>query len=269
MIASISATAGGGWNSGKGKGYFKLGQSLIIADHYFAPSGEVVPITTIGQYTTFMYGEYGLADKLDVVVYMPFFSRVTLNQLNDLNGQVLTPGDQLNSFGDTDISFKYGLLSGKPTVLSASVTFGLPVGVAGGGETGSLQTGDGEFNQMIRMDISRSFGKYYGSAYLGYNHRTNNFNDEIRYGIEGGMSVSSWYFILRLFGIKPIDNGKFVESGQVNGIFGNNIEFLSFTPEVIYSFSDRFGASAAFGGAFYAKRILAAPNLTFGIFWKI
>jgi hypothetical protein len=263
------AYAGGGWTSGKGKGYFKLGQSMIIADHYFTPAGDVIMIPTISQYVTFIYGEYGLTDRLDVVTYMPFFNRVTLNQLNDINGQIITPGDQLNSFGDTDITLKYGLLSGKPTVLSASLTFGLPIGIAGGGESGTLQTGDGEFNQMLRVDVSRSFNKFYGSAYLGYNHRTNNFNDEIRYGVEGGLSAAKWYFILRLFGIKPIENEDFVETGQINGIFGNNIEYLSFTPEVIYSFSDRFGASAAFGGAFYAKRILAAPNLTFGVFLKL
>jgi hypothetical protein len=263
------AMAGGGWTSGKGKGYFKLGQSIIVADHYFTPSGDVVPITTIGQYSTFFYGEYGLTDKLDLVAYAPFFSRVTLNQRTDVNGQVITPGDQLNSFGDTDISLKYGVISGKPLVVSATLTLGLPLGVAGGGDTGILQTGDGEFNQMLRLDVSRSFNKFYSSAYLGYNHRTNNFNDEIRYGLEGGMAVSKWYFILRFFGIKPLESNKAIDVIPFNGIFGNKIEYLSFTPEVIYQVNDRMGFSVAFGGAFYAKRILAAPNLTGGFYIKL
>jgi hypothetical protein len=70
-------------------------------------------------------------------------------------------------------------------------------------------------------------------------------------------------------GIKPIENGSFSESGQINGLFGNNIEYLAFTPEIVYQPFPRVGFSASVGGAFYAKRILASPNYGFGAFIKL
>ncbi|MFT4735926.1 MAG: hypothetical protein ACI92W_000025 [Paraglaciecola sp.] len=261
--------AGGGWTSGKRHGFFKIGQSFIIADQYFTPAGDIIPITTIGQYISAFYGEYGLTDRLDVITYAPFFSRATLNQLNDINDQLITDGDELNAVGDIDLSIKYALIKNRPIVLSATLTLGLPTGVSSGGRSGSLQTGDGEFNQMVGVDLSRSLGEFYATTSISYNHRTKKFNDELRYGLEVGRSIGDWFIIMRLNGVKPIDNGSFSESGQINGLFGNNIEYLAFTPEIVYQPFSRVGFSASVGRAFYAKRILASPNYGFGVFLKL
>lgn len=269
LASSFQMFAGGGWNAGKGNGYFKFGQSIIVADRYFTPAGDIIPITTIGQYISYGYAEYGISDRLDLTAYVPFFSRATLNQLNDINGEVITRGDQLNSVGDTDITFKYGLIQNSPTVISLSLTLGLPLGNPAGGTSGSLQTGDGEFNQMIRADISRSFDGFYSSAYVGYNHRTNNFTHELRYGVETGKPFKNWYFILRIYGIKPLFEGEGEVSGQINGLFGNQIEYLAFTPEVNYQITDQWGLSASLGGAFYGKRVLATPNYGVGVYFKL
>jgi hypothetical protein len=269
LLGYAQIFAGGGWSSGKNKGYFKLGQSIIVADQYFTPAGDVIPITTIGQYITYGFGEYGLSDRLDVTLYAPFFSRATLNQLNDLKGEVITQGDQLNSIGDIDVSLKYGLIQNKPIVVSTSITLGIPTGNPSGGVTSGLQTGDGEFNQMLRMDVSRSFPKFYTSAYVGYNHRTKDFSDEFRYGMEVGKPYGNWYFIFRTYGIKPLGTDGQPVPDQVNGLFGNRIEYLAFTPEVNYQVSEHFGLSASVGGAYYGKRVLANPNYGFGVFYKL
>ena len=34
LASSFQMFAGGGWNTGKGKGYFKFGQSIIVADRF-------------------------------------------------------------------------------------------------------------------------------------------------------------------------------------------------------------------------------------------
>lgn len=268
LFTSVYTTiAGGGWTNGQGHGYLKVSQSWIRADRFFAPSGEVVPITTTSFYSTAMYAEYGLGNRLDVITYVPFFVRSTINNLGDQAGNILIPGDDLNGVGDIDLTIKYAIIKDKSWVMAASLTLGIPSGNPRGGNSQSLQTGDGEFNQMLSFDLSRSFGKLYISMLAGYNHRTNNFSDEFRYGAEAGYSSGKMYYIIRLNGIKPL--GRDNLTGQdVQGIFGNRIEYLSFTPEVIYQAGKSWGVTAAIGGAFYAKRILAAPNLTVGAYFK-
>ena len=72
-------------------------------------------------------------------------------------------------------------------MMSARVLFGLPTGKDSGGETGILQTGDGEFNQMLRLDLSSGFSANgWFSFYAGYNNRTQGFSDDYRFGGEVG-----------------------------------------------------------------------------------
>jgi len=260
--------AGGGWVSGQYHGYFKIGQSYIRASDYFTPKGQVIPITTIGIYTTSLYGQFGLTDRLDVIAYVPFFTRSTLNQLNDSNGNMLVQGDELNSIGDIDLTLKYGVIKNKPWVVAASLTLGLPSGNPTGGATSSLQTGDGEFNQMISIDMSRSLGKFYFSFLGGFNNRAKGFSNEFRYGTEVGYGTEKFYYILRFHGIKPLGKDQ-QELTTINGVFGNRVEYFSFSPEINYQAGKKWGITAGMGGVIYAKRILAAPNFMAGIYLKI
>jgi len=271
-----SMQAGGGWPQQKGKGYFKLGQNFIVADNFFNLQGEVIGITTISLYTTSLYGEYGITDRLTGLLYMPFFVRSTLNEVERRQTGNIEPGDELNSFGDTDIGFKYGLTSGKSIALSATVLFGLPLGkTAGGttdaGETRILQTGDGEFNQMLMIDASHSFypTPLYASVGLGYNNRTNGFSDEIRATGEIGYQPSShWNLAVKVFITQSTNNGD-SDGGAGSGVFGNNVEYVSFGPELSYIFKENFGAVASAAFASSGQNLLAAPNFGVGVFLKL
>ncbi len=261
--------AGGGWTQEKGNGFYKLGQNVIFGTQYFTPAGTIEPITTISLYTTSFYGEYGITDRLTGILYLPFFVRSTLNEERLASGVLQTPGDAFNSIGDTDISIKYGITKGKRIALSASLTLGLPLGSPGGGETSILQTGDGEFNQMVSIDAGTGFSNgIYANVNLGFNNRTKNFSNEFRYGLETGWSNGKLTGLLRLTGVKPLGDGQGTPLNVNNGVFGNRVEYLAFTPEILYQFSKKFGFSLSTGMAFYGKRILANPNFGAGIFLK-
>lgn len=269
LLSPIMTQAGGGWTQDKGSGFYKLGQNIIIGTQYFTPDGSIEPITTISLYTTSIYAEYGITNRITGIVYFPFFVRSTLNEERIATGQVVSRGDSFNGLGDTDVSIKYGITKGKRIALSASLTLGLPLGATDGGETRILQSGDGEFNQMISIDAGTGFGYgIYANANLGYNNRTKNFSNELRYGFETGWSNEKLTGLIRFIGIKPLgDEG--APANTNNGVFGNRIEYLSFTPEALYLFSDKIGASLSVGMAFYGKRILANPNYGFGLFMKL
>ncbi len=270
LFIPVLTQAGGGWTQDQGAGFFKLGQNVIIGTQYFTPDGSIEPITTISLYTTSIYAEYGITDRIDGIIYLPFFVRSTLNEERQPNGQLISEGDAFNSIGDTDISIKYGITRGKQVALSASLTLGLPFGQTAGGETGILQSGDGEFNQMISFDAGTGFGNgIYANANLGYNNRTKNFSNELRYGFEAGWSNQKLTGLIRFIGIKPLGDGENTPTNVNNGVFGNRIEYLSFTPEVLYLFSEKIGVSLSAGMAFYGKRILANPNYGAGLFMKL
>ena len=264
-----STFAGGGWTQPRGGGFFKLGQNIIIAGRYFQPDGSIADIRTISLYTTSLYGEYGLTDRLTVVAYVPFFVRSTLNAVEYTSGIPTVPGDFVNSFGDTNLGVKYGLVTGGPVVVSVGLTLGLPLGATTGGETGILQTGDGEFNQLLTVEASRAFGSWYATALLGFNNRTNDFSDEFRYGAELGYTFGGKLTAqLRVYGVTSLMNGE-ARGGAGNSIFANDTEFLSVTPEVAYNITDKVGISASVGGAVFGKKILASPNYGVGVYLKL
>ena len=265
LALATSALAGGGWPQKKGSGFIKIGQWFVIADNFFTPAGDVANITTTAVYSTSVYAEYGFTDRLTGVLYFPFLTRSTLNRIERPDGTLVQEGDELTGVGDTDLSLKYALITNKPIVVSASITLGLPLGNNAGGSTGLLQTGDGEFNQMLTVEASRSFNNVYATLLFGFNNRTNNFSDEIRYGLEVGRSAGKWVALVRFYGIESLNNGN-PEFVQSNGIFNNNIEYLAVSPELIYKAGENFGLSAGVGGAFFGRRVLADPSFSVGAF---
>ncbi len=268
LSGTTSLQAGGGWPIPKGKGYFKLGEYFIRSNSYYSPSGEIIDIATASIYITSAYLEYGLTHRLGVTAYVPFFSRATLNEQVSSNGTVLAAGDAVNSLGDFDLSLKYGLIVNKPIVVSASLTFGLPLGNDSGGDTQVLQTGDGEFNVMLGLEASRSFnkGKGYVSTLVAFNNRSNNFSDEFRIGIEVGHKIGSKVNgALKVLSVNSLNNGNDLETPS-NGIFSNNIEYLAITPELSYNLKKNLGISGAIGFAASGKRVLASPSYSLGIY---
>ncbi len=268
-IASFYLMAGGGWPQPHRGGYFKLSQNYIRSAYFFGPDGSIVDITTVQLFTTSIYGEYGFTKRLTGIVYFPFFVRNTFNEtVYNQSGQVV-PGDEFQSVGDTDIAFKYAILMNKPVVMSATVLFGLPFGKSSGGAGQILQTGDGEFNQMIRIDASGSFHPtpIYVSGYIAFNNRTQDFSDEIRFGGEVGLTLKKFIPIIKFNVVQSLYNGN-AEVVQ-NGIFSNNTEYVSPTVELNYQLKEKLGVSVSGGFAFAGKNILASPNWSAGIYMKL
>ncbi|SNT16113.1 hypothetical protein SAMN05421640_2581 [Ekhidna lutea] len=269
------ASAGGGWTKQKGTAYYKVSQWWVVAAKHYTGTGGIDPNVTTGTFNTSFYGEYGITDRLTGIVYFPFFSRTFRNeQVSGTNGMVTSPGEAVNSIGDTDIAVKYGLSKpGSKFVFAGTLLLGLPLGKNDGGSDGSLQTGDGEFNQMVRFDLSRSFsiGKInaYGNIYTAFNNRTNNFSDEFRAGGEVGASFlkNKLWGIVRVDMVESLQNGLSSAEGSSGAtIFANNTEFISYTYEAAYYATDKLGFSASYGGAFSAKLIFASPSYSVGVF---
>lgn len=274
LLLSVSVFAGGGWPQLKGKGYFKLNQFWIVANQHYTSTSNIDPNGTRGSYFTNIYGEYGISDRFTGIVYWPFYARSTVHeQVSGTNGQTITPGDAINGIGDMDLSIKYGLTPGKRIAVSASLLLGLPLGQSSGGVDGTLQTGDGEFNQMLQLDAGTSIkvGNLYpyANVFVAFNNRTNGFSDEFRYGVEVGLEYKFLFAVVRMHGVHSFKNGELNFNTAGTSLFANNAEYLAITPELAVKFSDAWGVSGSIGTAVWGKLIFAKPTYSVGVYFKL
>ena len=275
------AFAGGGWPQPRKGGYFKLSQSMLRAGQYFSPDGKLLPITTTSVYMTTLYGEYGITGRLTGLLNAPLFVRSTINNRESTITGVVEPGDAFNGIGDIEFGMKYGLITQGPVVLSAGLLLKLPTGKNVGGTTELLQTGDGAFSQLIKLEASHSFypAPFYATLATGFRHRGKatydyalgeqevRYSDEFRWGGEVGWTPRNWLLALKWEQVIPLDNGSGGGETGSSSLFGNNVAYFGLIPEINYLFNNGFGISASAGMALSGKNILGSPNFAVGVFY--
>jgi len=257
------------WNEEAGHGYFKLSEAIIISNDFYDANGQIIPIKTSGVYITSLYGEYGLSDRITAHLYFPFFYRNTINAQEQTNSGITEAGDASNSIGDTNIGLSYGVMQEGPFVLNASITLGLPLGETAGGDSQVLQSGDGEFNQLIKLNAGYSFSgpPIYAAASVGFNNRTEGFSDEFHARLEAGFTVQQRLTAaVKLYNLTSLENGDTVISRQ-SGLFSNNLEYFAIGSEVNYAYTDNWGLSLSIRGAASGQNILASPSYSVGLFY--
>ena len=247
----------------------------MIFDKHYTDAGLTDPNVTTGIFNTFLYAEYGLTDRVTGIFNGAVFSRNYMNNLvSRTTNEVLVAGEALNSVGDIDIGLKYGLTKpGAKFPVSVSLTLGLPTGTNGAGALNNLQTGDGEFNQLLQVDIGNGFKindstNGYFSAYAGVNNRTQGFSEEFRFGLEFGAGLfdQKLWIIARLNAIESFKNGDTAATTTSTSIFANNSEFTSAGLELNYYLTKQVGVSVSAAGAFRGEIIAAAPSYSVGVF---
>lgn len=254
------------WTKGKGKGFYKLDFASIQAKNVYDMSGEIAPFRTLGNYTASFYGEYGITGKLTAVLNMPFFVRNVVNETRGRQtGNTIEPGIVNNHFGDMDLGFRLSIPV-KNFAMSANLLFGIPTGDAR--QTDGLFTGDGEFNQLLKISAGKGKTRWWTQGSLGFNNRTNGFSDEFRYDFEYGYKFfqDRLLVILKINGIESFENGA-IEAARA-GLFSNNVEFAGIGPELLYytHSNKKFGLTARFTGALKGQNVLAAPAAALGLF---
>ncbi|WP_136467860.1 hypothetical protein [Flagellimonas onchidii] len=263
------------WTKESGKGYYKLSAWYLEADEHYTSSGQIDPNATRGQFNINLYGEYGLNDRWDLVGYIPFFSRTYQNDiLSRTTNEIIIPGEEVNSIGDIDLGLTYGLLQKENLAISVTLMLGIPSGDDAGGSDGSYQTGDGEFNQLLKVAAGVPFKitntPLYVKAYVGYNNRTQNFSDELRGGAELGIQLfNSLWLASKLNIVESLQNGSLSAQNNQGSIFANNVEFTNFEVEAAYYITKKFGLSVNYATALSGRIIYAAPSYSGGIFMDI
>lgn len=163
------------------------------------------------------------------------------------SGRTPQEGEVFSSIGDINLGVEHHWVKKKGWVISTSLTLGLPTGDSAGGSDGSYQTGDGEFNQLIRLRIGKSYriGKqpFYGKTSLGFNQRSKGFSDEWRWTFETGTNLAKNKLLVlaRTQWINSLFNGNLSAVNSNGSIFANNVEVFNLGGEVVYSLGKNLG----------------------------
>jgi protein XagA len=250
------------WTKSKGHGFYKLDFSTIQATDVFNSTGDVVPFHPLNNNISSFYGEYGLTDKLTVLGYVPFYVRNVQKAHNSL------PMMSNSNFGDVDLGFRYALPI-KKVAVAANLLLGIPTGNST--QKNELYTGDGEFNQLLKLAVGSGGKRWWTQGALGFNNRTKNFSDELRYDFEFGYKFLNdrLLAILKINGVESLNNG--TVKAASTGLFSNNVEYLGISPEFLYYVNSKktIGITGRAGFAAKGQNVLAAPMFSIGIFAEL
>ena len=267
FVLSCSFFSHAQWLEKKGNDYFKLGAWALEADQHYTNTGKIDPNATRGNFNLNLYGKYGLSDNWNIIAYIPFYVKSYQNhQVSEITNETLLEGEEFSSFGDVDLGIEYRLFKKSKFAFSTTLVLGIPSGDSSGGSDGSYQTGDGEFNQLLKFNAGTSLSlfkhSFYAKTYIGFNNKTKNFSDEFRAGIEVGTGLfgSKLLLLMRSNMVKSLRNGSLNASNNSGSIFANNVEFISIGGEVAWKFTKKIGVSLGYDSAFSGKIIYAAPS---------
>ena len=262
------------WTQKKGTGYYKVGAWFLEANQHYTDKGLLDPNATRGIFVTNLYGRHGITDKITLVGYIPF-TRVYQNEQIFTSGNPGQPGEAVNSFGDIDLAVEVQIFKRPKWVLATSLTLGVPSGNNSDGSDGSYQTGDEEFNQIVKVLARNSFKiakhSFYAKGSLGVNNRSNGYSDEIRLGFEIGSQVFKNKFLLlvRLNTIQSFFNGSLSAENSNGSIFANNVEVTNLGGEINYFITKKWSASFGYSIPLSGKNIYKATALAGGIAYKL
>lgn len=279
LLLSFNTYAGGGWTKKKGTSYIKVSGWWVESKGFFSGNGsETQSSVSNGLFNVNVYAEYGISNKLTAIGYIPFFTRSYQNEEVDQNGNTNTalPGGDLNTFGDSEIGVKYSVYKNGKFAIATSLTLGLPLGNDGSDQELALATGDGEFNQLLKVDVGVSLIEndnlsLYGNAYLGYNHRTEDFSDEYRFGAELGLGLvdKKLWFISKLDVIESTENGDRDFENAGGSVFANNAEVVNLGFEASYYISEKIGVSISTAIPLSGTFVYSESAYSGGIFFDL
>ncbi|MBK8968478.1 MAG: hypothetical protein IPM36_17795 [Lewinellaceae bacterium] len=72
---------------------------------------------------------------------------------------------------------------------------------------------------------------------------------------------------VKLAGIESFNNGN--PEGSGNGLFSNNVEFVSPQFALTYEHRQKWGVTAQVAGAVSGRNVLAAPAVSVGVYLKV
>lgn len=267
-----SSVFAGPWPRAKGTGIIQLGFSTIGYNKVYDDKGTKQTIgSDVRDNVISLFGEYGVVENVTASIVVPF-------KLITVSNQLFLNDSKAGNIGDIDLGVKYTWHNSNGLVLSSEVLLGLPTGKTA--STGGLYLGDGEFNVLARVLAGKSFYPIplYLSGDAGFNFRSNNFSNDVQFGLEAGYGIveGRLFLILQMAAAISTNNrptfvpgaGTSDLSAAYFGLYSNNREFTAFVPKLYYKATKELGISVSYATATHGRNVAGGAVLAGGVLYE-
>ncbi len=263
--------AQGPWAQGKGNGYGQVVFNIIPTySSIFDGSGSSRETEReISEFILSSYAELGITDNLTLGASIPFNISST-GAATSTTETPTFPAGNLSSLGNISLFGKYTIGNGG-LKLAFIPQVDLPTSTRN--DVTGLSSGVDAFTFRPAISIGKSGTQAFYYGYFGYGLRTNEHNDFLTFGVEGGLKLSEKFtFIVNVNRLQNIDNGNPLVDSPANIETGLYTSFQEYTAFLIKFFVDDvfndFGVFFSLGGGSNANSVASSPALSFGVFRK-
>lgn len=228
---------------GQGYSHISLG-ALPKYDKVF--SGNIKNLTDIegeiSEISIQSYTDIGLGKKFGAVISLPFNMIKSKLDMPTSSGRV---AGSLSGLGNAEIGLKYNFLD-KAILVTGQVSISLPLGsqdLASG-----LQTGFDATTVTPYISIGKGLGNSYVYGYLGHEFTNNDYNDNLRFGLEYGRKFFSKLWTIAAFNMKEPTSrtDKKLDSRiEETRLFVNDQYFNSLSLKLIYEINEKMGINGS------------------------
>ena len=269
LLFSISTFSQSPWTQKKGKAYTQLSFTSIANYNTLFGDPDYNTEREITDRTLQFFGEYGLTDKTSLLVNIPF-KMIETGDLTSpsITAVPLTSSATENTLGNIEIGLKHNFYN-KKWVLSGQ--FSIEANTSSYDDSSGIRTGYDAWSFSPLFLAGRGFGKTYIQGFVGANIRTNDYSSNFRIGGEVGRKLGKRIWLIGFVDVsKSLENGNILlpAENRLTGLYVNDQEFGAFGLKAIGEFSNNFGLTAGYGGAFFGNNVAKQAALTFGLYHK-
>jgi len=241
MFLFYGINAQGPWVYGAGHGYSHISIGVLPTyDSVF--EGNINNLTDlegeISEFSIQSYSEVGLGKKFGVILSLPYNIISSTLDAPTSSGRV---AGSLSGFGNTEIGLKYNFIN-NPVLVSGQLSFSLPMGAVD--EESGLQTAYDAITVTPFVSVGKGFSKSYVYTYIGHDFTSNDFNDNLRFGLEYGHKFFNKLWTIAAFNMKePTKTTDKLQNSRIEEtrLFVNNQYYNSLSIKLIYELNDNTG----------------------------
>ncbi len=271
LLITQTSFAQGPWTREKGSAYIQIGETSLQYDKIKVDGEELDLTSNVSDLTTQFYAEYGITNKLEVQLIVPFrfVSRTGKNKANYYSGFSSFVDGSLEGIGNVSLGLKYKLFDSNWKICGG-LQYSAKT-VLGDGAKG-LSTGFNANTILPYISVGSSSGKWYYFGNLGYGYMDNQYSDFIKFGAEVGFNIIQKGHLMLVLDNRIIvskENPFFIDIFQFSSYYDRQ-SYSAVGLKFNYEFKkDKFGANLAVLGAFALDNAPVAQTLNFGVYAKL
>lgn len=265
---NCSILAQGPWIREVNKSYWQLGVSALSYDRVRYDNAVIQTNRTNYDITNQLYVEYGLYEKIDVTLILPY-------NFMGYKSKTGASDNSINGFGNITIGSKYNLIN-KKTKVSVGALISMPAFKSD--DVYGLRTGFESTTVKPFITLGGSSKRFYYYINSSYGLMTNNYSDYLEVSGEFGYNVKKRIHLIVNGSIRePITNELFYSRDQPSYSFTGNYldqqKYVVYGIKINYEFvENKYGLNtgiiSGLNGALGATNIPVSRSYNFAIYRK-